>query len=304
MVGVTLAEIRRHVEELASDDGTYYVVCGRTGDRPVPAVGKRFDDRAAARAALRATEQYRTALRRYDPQVPYYDLIVCQDGGALGSSREESGGGADRSMLGSSLDGAVGTSERHALVECCHRVAASVFEALSDAGHDAVETAVMDAYLDLAETVDGPDELCLRLLESMATALHERLTPDEQAALLAGAATRLQPLEPTEKPLPATLSALRTHGLLGAYTQSPTAVDLGGGTRSTDVRLSEYALSPRDGRLPVLPIVLDLYRRGPDWRPSSVRAVDVDGGWQLTLVVGPGAEPAGLSAAPIRSGRG
>jgi len=43
--------------------------CGRAGDRPLPAAGNRFPDRATARAAARATEQYRSALRRYDPQV-------------------------------------------------------------------------------------------------------------------------------------------------------------------------------------------------------------------------------------------
>ena len=78
MVGPTLVDIREHVETLASDDGDYYIVCGRTGDRPVPAAGLRFDERGTARSAARATEQYRAALRRYDPKVPRYDVIVCQ----------------------------------------------------------------------------------------------------------------------------------------------------------------------------------------------------------------------------------
>ena len=79
MVGPTLVEVRDHIETLASGGGEYYVVCECTGDRPVPADGKRFDDRATARNAARATEQYRSALRQYDPQVPYYDLIVYQN---------------------------------------------------------------------------------------------------------------------------------------------------------------------------------------------------------------------------------
>jgi hypothetical protein len=53
MVGLTLVDIREHIEALATEGGQYYVVCGRTGDRPV--------------------------LRRYDPQVPSYDLIVCEE---------------------------------------------------------------------------------------------------------------------------------------------------------------------------------------------------------------------------------
>lgn len=83
MVGTTLAEIRRHIEGLASDEGDYYLVCARTGDRPVPADGLRFASRATARAAASATEHYRATLRRYDPRLPRYDLIVCEDAGPL-----------------------------------------------------------------------------------------------------------------------------------------------------------------------------------------------------------------------------
>ena len=79
MVGPTLIDIREHIEGLATEDGQYYLRCGRTGDRPVPAAGSRFPDRATARAAAGAIEQYRSALRRYDPQVPYHDLIVCEE---------------------------------------------------------------------------------------------------------------------------------------------------------------------------------------------------------------------------------
>lgn len=67
MVGMTLLEIRNHIHSLASESGEYYVVCGRTGDRPVPVTGNRFRTRATARSAARAAEQYRSELRRYDP---------------------------------------------------------------------------------------------------------------------------------------------------------------------------------------------------------------------------------------------
>ncbi|WP_223302127.1 hypothetical protein [Haladaptatus sp. R4] len=78
MVGHTLHDIRRSVESLETDDGAYHIICARTGTSPVPIAGRRFDSRHTARAALRFAEQYRAALRRYDPQLPYHDLIVCE----------------------------------------------------------------------------------------------------------------------------------------------------------------------------------------------------------------------------------
>ncbi len=306
MVGVTLAEIRRHVESLACDDGTYYVVCGRTGDRPVPAAGKRFASRATARSAARATEQYRTALRRYDPQSPYYDLIVCQTTGATTpaarSERRPSGAAADTLSDPVLRDANPGPGRRR-LVEFCHSVAAAVFEALSDAGHDAVETAVMDAYFDLAESVVDPDDLCLCLLESMAETLDARLTPVELADLLADAATRIAPAEADDDPVSATFAHLVERGLLGEFTLSPWSVDLDGGTRSVAVRISDYALSPRRGRLPVLPIVFDLCRRRPEWPLSSLRVVDADDAWRITLVLAREAEPETPASVPIQSRR-
>ena len=78
----TLTGIRGRIEALASADGRYYVACARTGDRPVPVAGYQFPDRGTARIAARLTERYRARLRRYDPQVSPYDLIVCQRPGA------------------------------------------------------------------------------------------------------------------------------------------------------------------------------------------------------------------------------
>ena len=79
----TLTGIRDRIEALASADGRYHVACARTGDRPVPAAGYRFPDRAAARTAAHLTGRHRATLRRYDPQVPPYDLTVCQRPGAV-----------------------------------------------------------------------------------------------------------------------------------------------------------------------------------------------------------------------------
>jgi hypothetical protein len=45
MLGPTLIDIREHIETLADEDGAYSLVCGRTGERPIPAAGKRFPNR-------------------------------------------------------------------------------------------------------------------------------------------------------------------------------------------------------------------------------------------------------------------
>jgi hypothetical protein len=308
MVGTTLVEIREHVEALASTDGAFLVRCGRTGDRPVPISGLRFERRAAARNAARAAEQYRTALRRYDPRLPYHDLIVCQE---TGSADPRPGSGAvstsrPQNATNPALSERLPTEERSGpnhreLVEFCHTVAAAVFETLSEEGYDAVGTAVMDAYLELAETIPGPDGLCLCLLESMATELDEQLCPAEQADVLASAATRLPPIDAADPSVSATLSGLEARGLFESYTRSPLSVSLDDGTRSVVVRLSEYALSPQHNRLPVLPIVLELHRHRPDWLPSSLEAVDIGDEWRLTLVQAREIEPSGLVSAPIIS---
>lgn len=303
MVGVTLVEIREHIESLASDGGEYYVLCGRTGDRPVPVADKRFDGRAIAEEAARATERYRAALRRYDPQLPHHDLIVCQAAGSahLSRSRVRSRPEASGTVSTTTDEGPVSNPERRDLVEFCHRMAAAVFETLSQNGYETLESTVVDTYVDLAESVANPDELCLCLLESMATELDAQLSPTDQAAVLSEAATRLGPTDSGANPLTETLAFLQRRGMIGGYTRSPWSIDLDGESRSAVVELSEYALSPRQGRLPVLPVVLDLYRRWPDSTPASLCAIDVEDGWRVTFGVDPNAEPTGLSSAPIDS---
>jgi hypothetical protein len=306
MIGTTLGDIRDHIEALANEDGEYSLVCGRYGDRPVPAVGLRFDSRSTARAAAQATEQYRAALRRYDPRLPHYDVIAQQakrSHGVTGSGHCLSKTDADhQSPSDSRLTTEPQAPERRELVEFCHRVAATVFEALSEQGYEALETAVMDAYFEFAETVADPDDLCLCLLESMATELATHLGPAEQADVLSGAVARLAPLAPVEHPVTATFTRLQQLGVLGNYTRAPWSIALDDGTRSVVVRLSEYALSPQRGRLPVLPVVLDLYRRDPDWPPSVARVVDDGDGWHITLVLAREADPEGLASVPIQSG--
>jgi hypothetical protein len=301
MIGGTLAELRTRIDALASADGAYYLVCGRTGDRPVPAAGARFADREAARTAARAVERYRAHLRRYDPRYPHLDVIVCQDDGATEDATVTPDPDA-WTLSTPVLDGATVQPSNRDLVEFCHRVAAAVFETLSDAGHDAAERAITSDYAAVADTVADPDDLCLYLLERLAATLDRRLPPSAQVTVLSDAATRLSPVESDGDPLSETLGSLQQCGLVGAYRQSPWAADLDTGARSVDVHLTEYALSPRRGRLPVLPLVVGLYRRRPDRPPSSLRAVGDGDGWRIRLALDADAEPNGLVSAPIRSG--
>lgn len=76
----TLSAIRDRIESLAVADGGYIIVCGRTGERPVPVEDKRFPDRDTAVAAAQTATAYRSVLRQYDPRAPVYDLVVCEAG--------------------------------------------------------------------------------------------------------------------------------------------------------------------------------------------------------------------------------
>lgn len=78
MTGGELCPLRRRIESLASERGEYYLVCGRYGDRPVPAADCRFDSHATAQRAAELTEEYRSVLREYDPALPEYDIVVRQ----------------------------------------------------------------------------------------------------------------------------------------------------------------------------------------------------------------------------------
>ena len=300
MVGPTLIDIREHIEALATEDGQYYVVCERTGDRPVPAAGNRFPDRATARAAARATEQYRSSLRRYDPQVPYYDLIVCEQTTRDPTAVQPEGTTTESAQPQHSAPVlAARTTDRRDFVDFCHRVAGAVFEALSEDGYDGVENAVMDAYFELAEAVGDPDELCLCLLESMASELHGRLSPAEQANVIADAATRLESPSDDDSPVDATLTTLEQRGVIESYTRSPYSVDLDGGTGSVAVQISGYAFPARDGRLPVLPLTLELCRHHSEQPPQSVQVTAEDGDWHLTFVRSDAVEQNSLVSAPV-----
>lgn len=303
MLGTMLRDLRAHIESLAVDDGTYTLVCGRRGEQPVPATGLWFPTRSVARQAARATTRYRTALRRYDPELPRYDLVVCQ-GHPSATTPASSSTSAESPTPHAESAGSP-------LVTFCHRVAAAVFETLAAEGYSEVETAVMDAYLDHAERQPTADELCLRLLESMASVLADRLTPSEQAAVLSAAADRL-PAVASDGPAADTVTdstddtavttvfeALRTRGVVGAYRDSPWLQHRETGTRSIFVEISGYAFCPYSGLLPTLPVVIELYRSAADWQPVAVDVASIPAGWRFRVVPVGEAPPGGLVSAPI-----
>lgn len=325
MIGTTLLEISDHIESLASETGEYSLVCARYGDRPVPAAGLRFESRPVARAAARATEQYRDALRRYDPRLPYYDVIVRQEFAGDGRAADSGGDARDRddphdvrrfsaaeasgwTLSDPVVGGTVGRGNpsdgtaaeragdrRRDRVEFCHEAAAAVFEALSADGHDAAQSAVMDAYFELAERVGDPDDLCLCLLEATASALHRRLAPAEQASVLSAAAAEL-PSVSAEDPVSGTFDRLAEAGVVEGYARESDSA-----AGHATVLVSDYALTSRDGRFPTLPLVLELYRRTePEHRHDAVRIASDDDGWRIGLTVGSG-EPIGLVSAAVRS---
>jgi len=287
MIGTTLNGIYDYLHSLADEDGDYYLICGRYGDRPVPVADLRFDTRATARAAARATEQYRRALRRYDPQVPYYDVIVCQDtvpillddpnGVCCDSTHHTYEECLSEPVVNSSP---VGDRE---FVEFCHRVAAVVFETLSKHGYDAVESAIMDAYFAHAEELSEPDELCLRLLESIAVELSDQLDPSEQVTFLSAAAGRLEytagvtgstTRSSGAGSVDESLSALEEIGLFRRGTRAVNPEAVGGRSEELVIKISEYTLRPHDGRLPLLPIALTIHRCDNAWVPIHTDVSD------------------------------
>jgi len=166
MVGSDLATIRSRLESLATSDGAFIVACARTGEQPFPVAGLRFPDRETAADALSLAAAYRETLARYDPWTPQYDLVV------HGTPEPPAGASASRS-------------------DVCHGVVGAVFEALSAAGHEAAERAVLDDYFAAAETTTDVEDLSVVLLSCAADALDAHLTPAEQAAVLRDAAERV-----------------------------------------------------------------------------------------------------------------
>jgi len=268
MIGRTLTDIRRELESLTDQNGTYYVRCGRTGERPVPVDGRRFPDRESAAEAVRVAHAYRATLRRYDPRAPWYDFVVCE-GGVDFEDRRSLPVPPAMSTTGESGQG---------LVTYCHDLAGAVFEALSASDHEAVERAVMDAYLDAAEQATDRDRLCLQLLATMATELQTRLADSVRADALQRATAHLPAVTGSTAPVRAALDHLRTTGLLSNYT----LVD-GDWGRPRTLEVHGYELQALDGRLPTLPLSAETVRRSVGRPPVVSDATRTDDGWRVTL---------------------
>ncbi|GAB7019884.1 DUF7551 domain-containing protein [Halostagnicola bangensis] len=310
MIGTTLGDIRQHLEALADETGPYYLRCGRTGEHPAPAIGLRFENRPTARAGARATEQYRAALRQYDPQLPRYDVIVCQDDDLTSQIADDpANDGVASGETGRRSDDASETTlsfppnepgSEESLIDFCHAIAGSVFETVAESSHRSVERAIMDTYLEIAETVESPDELCLRLLESMAIELERQLEPGEQAPLLLAAAQRLSSPPASDEPLEVTLSRLQSVALLEDYTLERIAVDRSVESRSWTVTLAAYALGRAETGVVTLPIVIELLRycSEPNITISSAESVDNESTWEFVLTTASNEEPSGLVSVP------
>ncbi|EFW91418.1 hypothetical protein ZOD2009_14966 [Haladaptatus paucihalophilus DX253] len=284
MVGNTLHDIRRHVESLATDGGTYRIVCGRTGTSPVPIAGQRFESRDTAQTALRFAEQYRAALRRYDPHLPYHDLIVCETPRGSDAARDATPPFQRPTLQRSARSvGGDSVTDHQPLIDFCHDVTGALFETLATEGFAAVERAVMDVYLDAAESISDRDEFCLILLESMVEELTDRLSADEQARVLASAAARLPPTVDDGATIETVLEYLVSVSIVSDYRL--TSMDDAVSPRAWLVRLSEYALQGDERYLPTLPLAIELRRIYPESVSIEwARSVDADD-WELCLSV-------------------
>ncbi|MFB6087756.1 MAG: hypothetical protein ABEJ85_04480, partial [Haloarculaceae archaeon] len=67
---------RERISALAAEDGTYTVACRETGVSPDPVTGVTFESYADAERARDAARAYREAMRRLDPALREYELVV------------------------------------------------------------------------------------------------------------------------------------------------------------------------------------------------------------------------------------
>ncbi|KAB1196717.1 MULTISPECIES: hypothetical protein [Haloferax] len=289
MVGGTLRDIRAEIQSLSCPDGDYEVVCGRSGIAPSAVAGLAFPDRLAAGEAADLAGTYRATLRRYDPSIPFDDPLVHEVSPTpippLATTPEDK-------------------HTRYTLF--CHDIAGAVFESLSALGHREVESAAMETYLTLAEVVGDESDFCLTMVWSLMSEMDVRLSVAEQTAIVEHTAELFAPVR-TPNPVGATLRLLESVGFLEGYSVRPVptgeredvnddrdrttgerdepGVERGGDERRCwELTFGEYALAERTGRIPTLPIAIDLLRRV---RSQSVQFVEgealSDSRWRLCL---------------------
>lgn len=257
MVGETLAGVRERIEALASPEGRFVVACARTGERPVPLAGLSFPDRATAAEAADLAGRYRATLRGYDPAVAHHDLVV-HDGTPGPTAR-----------VGAGVGPVAGSDYAHDLV-------GALFESLSGTDNDAVERAVMDEYLALAETTTDTTDLCAVLLACLARELDAVLSPAEQSAVVGTAAERLGS-RAASRPVRAAVDRLVAAGVAAGASVTRVRDD------RWRVDLAGYAL-PIDERFPVLPLSVEVTR----WLPLASVVADGatrsdDGRWRVAV---------------------
>ncbi|MDS0298310.1 hypothetical protein NDI76_06110 [Halogeometricum sp. S1BR25-6] len=268
MVGGTLRDIRAHVSGLSAPTGPYAVVCARTAREPVPLAGERFDSREDAERAADMADEYHSALRRYDPEAPRHHLIV----------RDAAGPPTPRSNADSDV--------RMRYTAFCHDVSGAVFEALSETGFRAAESAAMEMYLTLAEVVEDRDDFCLTMLWSAMNELDigldaadQRTVVDAAADLLGGTGSEGWTEPTVESAIARTLARLAEASFIGDYDVAACP-----GGDAWEATFADYALAERTGRLPTLPIAVDLVRRLPDRPVSFTEATPLaDRRWRLRV---------------------
>lgn len=72
-----IQQARDRIETVAVDDGAFGVACKDTGCSPAPVTGRTFETFADAELACLSARAYRRALRRLDPSLTEYQLVVC-----------------------------------------------------------------------------------------------------------------------------------------------------------------------------------------------------------------------------------
>ncbi|WP_416839254.1 hypothetical protein [Haloferax sp. DFSO52] len=294
MVGATLRDIRAAIQSLSCPDGDFEVVCGRSGIAPSAVAGLAFEDRHTAGEAAELAGSYRSALRRYDPTLPFDDPLVHEVSPTpivpLPTTPED---------------------EQTRFSLFCHDISGAVFESLSALGHREVESAAMETYLTLAEIVGDEADFCLTMVWSLMSEMDVRLSDAEQTEVIERAADMFPRLR-TPNPVGATLRHLESVGFIDGYAARPIpsagdAEDDGGDDadrRCWECTFGEYTLAERTGRIPTLPIAIDLLRRVPG---KSVRFIDgealSESRWRLRVHICHAGESDGLVSVDVAENR-
>lgn len=237
-----------------------------------------------------------------------YDIVACEvveqrpaagrPGNASAIPEAEGGAGAsDTTAPSTPAEPDAGAPTATSAIDFCHTVAGVVFESIADSTHTALQDAIMDRYLASAEEVDEPNDLCVRLLQSIADELTARLDADEVAEVLRGAGGRMPgaDLEDTD-PVERVLADLESIGMVGSYSVSAPTVDIDAETREWEIELRRCTLAD-DDRVVTVPVVVAIFRRA-SVRSLSVKPVESgdSGTWRLAVTANRPGGSSGLTS--------